>query len=199
MDHDHDVATYNGRADEFDTGRRARWHAKVVARSADVALAAVPVPLRVLDVGCGAGALLRELADRLPNVLEMVGVDPSDGLLAMAREDSPAQIRYVRGGAESLPFENERFDLVVSTLSYHHWTMQPAGLAEVRRVLAPEGSFALVDLSARWIRRRGPRADVRNPAEIVAALERTGLRVTNEETVKRHLGLPFVRAFISSR
>jgi ubiquinone/menaquinone biosynthesis C-methylase UbiE len=199
MDHDHGVATHDGCADEFDSGRRARWHAKVWARSADVALAAVPVPLRVLDVGCGAGAVLRELAERLPNVLEMVGADPSDGMLAMAREDSPAQIRFVRAGAESLPFEEGRFDLVVSTLSYHHWTMQPAGLAEVRRVLVPEGSFVLVDLSARWIRRRGPRADVRNPGEIVEALRRAGLQLTRKETVKRHLGFPFVRAFIASR
>jgi ubiquinone/menaquinone biosynthesis C-methylase UbiE len=199
MAREHDIATHDHGIDEFDVGRRVRWHTKVWARSADVALAAVPVPLRVLDVGCGTGAVLRELAERLPNVLEIVGADPSDGMLAMAREDSPEQIRFVRAGAESLPFENERFDLVVSTLSYHHWGSQPAGLAEVRRVLAPEGSFVLIDLSARWIRRRGPRTDVRNPAEIVRALRGAGLQVTGRETVKRWLGLPFVRAFIASR
>jgi len=76
---------------------------------------------------------------------------------------------------------------------------QDAGLAEIARVLAPDGSFVLADLSARWIRRRNGRADVRNPADIVAALRGAGLPVTRRETVKRWLGLPYVRAFIVSR
>jgi transposase InsO family protein len=64
-------------------------------------------------------------------------------------------------------------------------------------VLAPEGAFVLVDLSARWIRRRGPRRDVRNPREIAAALRAGGLHVERRESVKRRLGLPFVRGFVA--
>ncbi|MDT4938341.1 MAG: hypothetical protein QOG80_2012 [Pseudonocardiales bacterium] len=193
------LATFDDRAEEYGTGRHGRWLAKVTVRSADVALAAVPVPLRVLDVGCGTGAVLRELTERLPNVLEMVGVDPSEGMLRVARRDSADQIRFVQAGAERLPFDDAHFDLVLSTTSYHHWGAQAAGLAEVARVLAPDGSFVLADLSARWIRRRGPRSDVRNPGEIVAALQAAGLHIDARETVKRRLGLPYVRAFIASR
>jgi ubiquinone/menaquinone biosynthesis C-methylase UbiE len=43
-----------------------KWHEAVVERSADVAVAAMAVPLRVLDVGCGNGDLLREIVVRVP-------------------------------------------------------------------------------------------------------------------------------------
>ena len=198
MTSDHHVAAFDERADEYETGRHGRWSAKVAARSADVALAAVPVPLRVLDVGCGTGLLLRELTERVPNVLDMAGADPSEGMLRVAAQQSPEQIRFVRTGAESLPFADGSFDLVVSSLSFHHWASQPAGLAEVARVLAADGSFVLVDLSARWVRRKGPLAEVRNPGEIAEALGQAGLRVERRETVKRRLGLPFIRAFIAT-
>lgn len=198
-EHRHGPATADLAADEYEVGRAGRWRAKVAARSADVALAATPIPLRVLDVGCGTGMLLRELVDRLPNVLEIVGVDPSADMLRVARESTPGQVRFVHAGAEHLPFENGRFDLVVTTMSFHHWRAQAAGLAELGRVLAPEGALVLIDLSARWIRRTNGRSDVRNPGEIVRALREAGLSVTGREVVKRKFGLPYVRAFIVAR
>lgn len=198
-EHRHDLATDFEIAEQYDLGRRGRWQAKVAARSADVALAVMPIPLRVLDVGCGTGVLLREMVDRLPNALEIAGVDPSEGMLRVAREHTPPQVQFFRAGAERLPFENGRFDLVVSTMSFHHWAAQAAGLQEVARVLAPDGTFVLVDYSARWIRRAGGRTDVRNPKAVAAALRAAGLPVTGREVVKRRFGLPHVRAFIVSR
>ena len=198
-EHRHGLATHDQSADEYDVGRAGRWRAKVAARSADVALAATPIPLRVLDVGCGTGLLLRELVDRLPNVLEIVGADPSPDMLRVAREQTPGQVRFVSAGAEQLPFEDGRFDLVVSTMSFHHWGAQARGLAELGRVLAPDGALVLIDLSARWIRRTNGRSDVRNPGEIVAALRAAGLAVTRREVVKRKFGLPYVRAFVVAR
>ena len=197
-EHHHDLATDDEIAADYDVGRRGRWRAKVALRSADVALANTPIPLRVLDVGCGTG-VLREMVDRVPNVLEIVGVDPSEGMLHIAREDSPDQIRFVRAGAERMPFEDGRFDLVVSTMSFHHWHVQHAGLAEIARVLAPSGTFVLIDLSGRWIRRTPGRENVRNPSEIVAAVRSARMRVTKREVVKRKFGLPYVQAFIVSR
>jgi ubiquinone/menaquinone biosynthesis C-methylase UbiE len=201
-EHRHGLATHDGSdraADEYDVGRAGRWRAKVAERSADVALAATPVPLRVLDVGCGTGLLLRELVDRLPNVLEIVGVDPSPDMLRVARENTSERVRFVPAAAEQLPFGDGRFDLVVSTMSFHHWPAQEAGLAELGRVLAPDGALVLIDLSARWIRRTDGRAGVRNPGEIVASLGAAGLPVTRREVVKRRLGLPYVRAFVVAR
>jgi ubiquinone/menaquinone biosynthesis C-methylase UbiE len=197
-DHSHDLATDDERAEEYEAGRRGRWRAKVAARSADVALANTPIPLRVLDVGCGTGMLLREMVDRLPNVLEIAGVDPSEGMLRVAREHGPEQIGYARASADRLPYEDGRFDLIVSTMSFHHWRSQSAGLAEVARVLAPGGTFVLVDLSGRWIRRTEGREDVRNPGEIEHALRGARLRPVKREVVKRKAGLPYVRAFVAT-
>ena len=53
----------------------------------------------------------------------------------------------VRATAGALPFADATFDLVISTVSFHHWASQRDGLAEVRRVLAP-GIFVLADLHA---------------------------------------------------
>jgi SAM-dependent methyltransferase len=83
-------------------------------------------------------------------------------------------------------------------MSFHHWRSQMAGLVEIARVLAPGGTFVLVDLSGRWVRRTEGREDVRNPAQIEEALRAARLRPRRREVVKRKLGLPYVRAFVAS-
>ena len=57
-----------------------------MTRSADIALQAVPDPTAVLDVGCGTGALLRTLADRLPTRVDLAGVDPARAMIEVGRE-----------------------------------------------------------------------------------------------------------------
>jgi ubiquinone/menaquinone biosynthesis C-methylase UbiE len=187
-------------ARSHESGWQARWHAAVMERSSDIALAAVPVPLRVLDVGCGAGALVHELSERLPNVLELVGVDPDEAALGQARELADGRARFVRASAERLPFRDRRFDLVVSTMSLHHWADQPAGLAEAARVLAADGHLVLVDQFRSRFWRGNPPGCVRPTlAEIGSLFTDAGLRVERRETVRRLGPPPFVRAFIASR
>lgn len=54
------------------------------------------------------------------------------------------------GAAEAMPFPDGRFDLVVSTLSLHHWLDAKAGLAEMLRVLKPGGQAGIYDVP-RWL------------------------------------------------
>jgi SAM-dependent methyltransferase len=68
-------------------------------------------------------------------------------MLRAARQ-SGVPIGLVRATVGALPFADATFDLVVSTVSFHHWASQGAGLAEVGRVLAPGGTFVLADLHA---------------------------------------------------
>jgi ubiquinone/menaquinone biosynthesis C-methylase UbiE len=64
------------------------------------------------------------------------------------------QIGLVVGDVARLPYSDGTFDLVISSMSQHHWTDPPAALRELRRVLRPEGRLWIYD-----IRRRLPRAE----------------------------------------
>ena len=106
-------------------------------------------PHDVLDVGCGTGALLNLLGEHFPDA-HLTGVDASEGMVGSARTPtvSSDRIRFHHAGAERLPFGDSTFDLVVSTVSFHHWADQRQGIAEVARVLSPGGTFLLADLHA---------------------------------------------------
>jgi len=153
---DRDVQAFHDRAPGYEAGYRGRLHADVVARTAELALARCPAPRRVLDVGCGTGLLLRDLAGRLGGPPQLVGVDAAAAMIEQARALAPdqqpgARLAFVRGVAERLPYGNGAFDLVVTTTSFDHWADQRAGLAECRRVLAPGGLFVLADLCSPWL------------------------------------------------
>ena len=140
-----DVQAFHDRARGYEAGVLGRFHAEVVARTADLALASAKAPKRILNVGCGTGLLLRQLAQRLPHAAELTGVDAAQGMIeAAATADN--RLRYLQGSAEMLPFEDASFDLVISTTSFDHWTDQAAGLAECHRVLEPGGRLVLADL-----------------------------------------------------
>jgi ubiquinone/menaquinone biosynthesis C-methylase UbiE len=98
----------------------------------------------VLDVGCGTGRLLRKVRERWP-AARLMGVDPAPGMIGKARELVPYATFYV-GKAESLPLPHASVDLVLSTMSFHHWRDKEKALGEVKRVLRPSGRFLLADV-----------------------------------------------------
>lgn len=102
-------------------------------------------PSLVLDIGCGTGRLLRRIHVRWPEAA-LVGVDPSEGMLAKAHLLTPGADFY-QASAEKLPLENDSMDLVSSTMSIHHWSNQSQGFIETSRVLRPGGFFILVDVN----------------------------------------------------
>jgi len=122
-------------------------HRDIAARTAELAVGAGGHQTRVLDVGCGTGLVLRELAARLPHADALVGIDPAPSMIEVARRTATdARLRFDTGVAEHLPFDDAAFDLVVSATSFDHWKDQRAGLVECARVLAPGGSLVLTDL-----------------------------------------------------
>ena len=143
---DRDVAAFDARAEGYEGGWLGRLHQQIADRTVDLALSAGPAPQRILDVGCGAGYLLRQLADRCPDA-ELTGVDPAPAMIAAARAAAAGdRLQWREGMAEELPFPDRAFDLVVSTTSFDHWADQRAGLGECARVLAPGGWLVLTDL-----------------------------------------------------
>ena len=104
----------------------------------------------VLDVGTGPGRLLLELAQGRSD-LRLVGVDPSDDMIRRAREHARTagledRIEFETVPAESLPFPAGTFDLVLSTLSAHHWADPATAINEQARVLGPGGQLWIYDL-----------------------------------------------------
>ena len=152
MVHSRDVAAFDERAPSYETGWRGRLHHDIADRATDLALASSPRPARVLDVGCGNGYLLRRLAGRVPQALELAGLDAAPGMIERARAmAADSRMRFATGTAEALPYPDQTFDLVVSTTSFDHWADQRAGLAECARVLVPGGHLVLIDQFSAWL------------------------------------------------
>lgn len=97
---------------------------------------------RVLDVACGTGVLALAAADLVGPAGSVVGLDPSDDMLAVARRKS-ASIEWRNGRAESIPFAERNFDAAVSQFGMMFFEDRPASLREMMRVLRPGGRLAV--------------------------------------------------------
>lgn len=104
---------------------------------------------RILDIGCGTGTLA-VLIKRLYGNAEVVGLDPDPKALERARHKAAAAalpVRLDQGFANELPYPDASFDRVFSSFMFHHLGkgQREKTSREVRRVLAPGGSFHLLD------------------------------------------------------
>ena len=117
-------------------------------------------PERILDLCGGTGYAARVVASALPSA-EVISLDLSPELIRAghryAASSGLSQIEFVRGDVANLPFEDNRFDLVLSTFSLHELSRctRTQGLREVARVLRLDGQALFVDLDlprhAKWL------------------------------------------------
>jgi ubiquinone/menaquinone biosynthesis C-methylase UbiE len=104
---------------------------------------------RVLDIGCGTGALVVMLKRQYPSV-DVVGLDPDPKALRRARVKATRarfSVQLDQAFADELPYKDNSFDRVLSSFMFHHLKEDERQkmLREVLRVLKPGGSFHLVD------------------------------------------------------
>lgn len=107
---------------------------------------------RILDVGCGTG-LLAEAIGRGMGRGEVIGVDASLPMIRIANEKRGGGVcRFEAAVAEDLPYEDESFDVVVSSLFFHHvgMNLKRRAAEEIVRVLKPGGRIAIADLDTPW-------------------------------------------------
>jgi ubiquinone/menaquinone biosynthesis C-methylase UbiE len=134
----------------FDTfSLRGQWRA---LRRRTVALAQLRSGEQVLDVGCGTGTLALEVYPRVGGTGRVAGIDPSAGQIARARTKADRRhvpVEFQVGVIEQIPFPDETFDVVFSTLMMHHLPdpLKRQGLGEIARVLKPGGRLVIADFT----------------------------------------------------
>jgi len=121
------VAHFDEIADAYDDALPAHVVEHYLQKRTDFIRAEVPTGATVLDVGCGTGALAARIREAGYLV---VGVDPSRGMLRVLKGRAPG-VDAVAASSMSLPFADDRFDLVYSVAVMHHI----AGAADVRGAL----------------------------------------------------------------
>ena len=178
-----DVERFNRWAATYERSLMQRlFFGPVHARMLDLLVPATQAdpPRRILDVGCGTGRLLRAAAARWTQA-QLWGVDPAVRMLAEARRLNPKAI-FGMAAAESLPLADESIDVVLSSLSFHHWADQARGLHEMTRVLRPGGWFCLADHTfplARLVQER-----VRSREQVRALVSRAGLTLCRQTALR---------------
>jgi ubiquinone/menaquinone biosynthesis C-methylase UbiE len=149
MAHGHDVDRFNRWASTYDRHWMQRIIFAPIQRTVlQMAAEQVSRPGAILDVGCGTGKLLQSAEIRFPGA-KLVGIDAAIEMVKYAQTSNPTgTIQFQQAMAEQLPFPNAYFDLVFSTMTFHHWPDQTQGIAEVARVLTPGGQWLLADFVA---------------------------------------------------
>lgn len=99
---------------------------------------------RLLDVGCGTGALLGAVLTAHPGAT-VAGADISPDMLAVARRQLPEGVALHEAPAHALPLPDASFEVVVTTSAFHFFPSPEAALAEMRRVLEPRGRLVVTD------------------------------------------------------
>lgn len=165
---------------------------------------------RLLDVGCGTATLLIAAKSHSP-ASQVVGIDADERVLDIARrkiQKTRVEVEVMRARAEDLPFASSSFDVVVSTLIFHHLPTEIKQLAmtEIHRVLKPDGRFLLVDFGkpegvllktffalASFVRSDEAKYLLDNrQGKLPLFLEEAGFEVT--EVRPRYKGIPFLLA-----
>ncbi len=168
--HTHPARTH---ANMYGLARHPQWYerqARVLDRLLyrrvvnDVAAAGLPTGSVVLDVGTGPGRVPRMIAVACPG-LSVEAVDLSAEMVAHSTEvtaklNIAERIRFQVADVAALPFEDDSVDLVVSSISLHHWADPASGLRDVVRVLRPGAQAWIYDF----------RAALRNPARMTSGL-----------------------------
>ena len=150
----------------------------------------------VLDCGCGTGAMLSMIREKCPDK-NYTGIDLSEKMIKVADRRSNKNLRFLQGDCENLPFEDNSFDAVLCSMSFHHYPNPDRFFQSVHRILRKDGRLILRDMTSgsrlmMWfinhielpiIRTMLHKGDVHcyNRAEIAALCQQSGLEMESFE------------------
>jgi SAM-dependent methyltransferase len=158
---------------------------------------------RVLDVGCGTGFFSRRAVRAVRPGGQVIGVDPSQPVIDHATGRAPDDCTFALASAQDLPYGDDSFDVVLSSLAVHHVPEgeRSTAMREMSRVLRPGGSLLLVELSGTpWHIRLAGRFGIgrahahrhSSPVDLDGLVAEAGLQVTGSGD--RWPSLRYVRA-----
>lgn len=101
----------------------------------------------LLDAGCGTGAMLHLFSQDMSDK-NYTGIDLSEKMIEVARRKEIENIKFVVGDCEQLPFEENSFDVVTCSMSFHHYPNPELFFESLKRVLRPNGRFILRDMAS---------------------------------------------------
>ena len=173
-----DIKKFNEWAKTYDRSFLQRlFFGPIQTKMLDICNSLAGQPTSVLDIGCGTGRLLAAARGKWPEA-KFFGVDPAPQMIFAAQRLNP-QADFKISMAESLPLPDQSMDLVLSSLSFHHWKNQEKALVEIARVLRPGGRFCLADHTAIFFNVGGEKAKTKT--EIRSLFASAGLTVVEQK------------------
>ncbi len=138
----------------FLRGKERAFREKVVD------LAGIKPGESVLDVGCGTGSLTIAAKRRAGPASKVSGIDPSSEMIVKAQKKARKEdvdISFQNSVIERLPFPDNHFDVVLSSLMLHHLpkNAREQGAKEIKRVIKPDGRWLIVDFGGHEPKRKG--------------------------------------------
>jgi demethylmenaquinone methyltransferase/2-methoxy-6-polyprenyl-1,4-benzoquinol methylase len=124
--------------------------------------------MRVLDIGTGTGLTARQAAQLVGPAAEVIGVDPSAGMMERARV--PAGVRLIQGTAEEIPLPASSAEFVSMGYALRHVGDLSLAMREFMRVLAPGGRICLLEITAPdgWLSRAALKIYMRGVVPLMA-------------------------------
>lgn len=102
---------------------------------------------KLLDVGCGTGSMIELLVKEFPDK-NYVGIDLTPRMIEVAQKKQLANCEFMVGDSEHMPFENDMFDVLICTNSFHHYPSPQSFFNECSRVLKTNGKLILRDYTS---------------------------------------------------
>jgi len=136
---------YDGLNRVISFGIDVKWRRKVLNKIIE------KNPETILDIATGTGDLAITFAEK-SNAKQIIGLDLSDGMLSIAKKkvaNTPfvEKIEFIKGDSESLAFPENSFDAITVSFGIRNFENLKKGLAEILRVLKPDGIFIILETS----------------------------------------------------
>ena len=96
----------------------------------------------LLDAGCGPAPMISLLAEKYPD-RHYTGLDLTPAMIEQAKKKNISNATFVVGDCENFPFENDSFDAIICSMSFHHYPNPQAFFDSVKRCLRPNGNLII--------------------------------------------------------